>query len=159
MGCSIQLETHIVDTNIDIRTFATPVQEPWSWDPTKTTYHEIPTLLSKGNTIAFSGNAERTIHDLDSQWQQLAENTQQEKASLQQQNSDITKLEERYKNLQKQIDDITRTAKEQAPIWESHPTTWGWSLGATVGIAAIAVLAIYLWYKQRAGRTVYTSNA
>ena len=159
MGCNIQLETHAIDTNIDIRSFATPVQEPWSWNPTTANYHDIPALLSKEGTHAFSSNAEQTIHDLDNQWQQLAETTQQEKASLQQQTMAITKLEERYQDLKKQIEDITREAKVQAPIWESHPSTWGWSLTATISITAIAGLAFYLWCKQRTRRPDYTTNA
>jgi hypothetical protein len=159
MGCNIQLETHAIDTNIDIRSFATPVQEPWSWNPTTANYHDIPALLSEGGTHAFASNAEQTIHDLDNQWQQLAETTQQEKASLQQQTMAITKLEESYKDLRKQIEDITREAKVQAPIWESHPSTWGWSLTATISITAIAGLAFYLWCKQRTRRPVYTTNA
>jgi len=150
MGCNVQLEAHAMDTNVDIRQYATPVQEPWSWNPMNTNQHDITALLSGETTSAFTQRAEQTIHDLDTNWRRLTQETNEEKSSTEIQKKLLTQLEAKYSDLQAQIMKMQEQSKAQQPIWESHPSVWGLNLSSTVCIVMLIGLVIYMCYRQKA---------
>jgi hypothetical protein len=126
-GCTLTTGAHEIDTNQDIRAYARPLQEAWTWDPTQMAEGNLPTAIQHLITQVKNGKI------------------------IQQ------KIDEASVKMKQEVEELHKRWKtsQQTVMWETHPTVWGTNL-ATLVLTIVSCVSTFMVCRRTNNRQQHT---